>query len=158
MTAPNVLVPTRLLSKTFVKRHVAAAIAEAQARNGWSNEDAGDALGCCGNTIINRKHGDDPGMQMTVFELLRSALADERLANEIVALVGLQLKSIERRPDLTCDRKKASSITRAQLAVSIMLEDNEISDEEIVERRQELEDGRDAFQALLDRVGPRAVA
>jgi hypothetical protein len=153
--SPKVLGPTRLLTKTSVKRKIAAAIAEAQSRNDWSDNDAGEILGCSDGTIGNRKKGDDPHNQMTVYELLRAATADPALANDIVALIDMRLCRIERSSDTTTDRRKASSITRAALAVSIMLEDDEISDEEIVERRRELEEGRDAFQALLDRIGPK---
>lgn len=158
MTAPNVLAGSRLITKTLVKRHVAAAIASAQARNGWSNEEAGAALGICGNTVVNRKDGDDVGKQMTVFELLRSIPHDDCLANDILALINYTTAPCEIQVDRTCDRKKASSITRANLAVSVMLEDNEITDGEIAARRSELEAGRDAFVALLTRVGPKAGA
>lgn len=70
-----------------------------------------------------------------------------RFTGRLDALLG--------KRDDTCDRKKASSITRANLAVSIMLEDDEITDEEISKRRKELEEGRDAFVALLSRIGPK---
>jgi hypothetical protein len=158
MSAANVLGRRRPLTKSDVKRHVAACITEAQARNGWSNPDAADILGCCDNTIVNRKDGDDPGKQMTVYELLRAATADEMLANDIVALVDLVLARRERAPDSSSDLQKVSSIMRATLAVSVMLEDHEITVEEIHARRGELEAGRDAFQALLDRIGPKGGA
>jgi len=57
--------------------------------------------------------------------------------------------------DTTCDRKKHSTILRATLAVSEMLEDDEITDAEVLARRKELEGGRDAFDKLLSRIGPK---
>lgn len=146
-----------LLTKTRVKRETAAAITCAQARNGWSNEDAGDALGCCGNTIRNRTDVDDPGKQMTVYELLRSLTTDSEIARHLLALVGFEPVRMAALPDATTDRQKSSSITRANLAVSEMLEDDEITDQEIRERRAELEAGREAFDCLLRRITPRAV-
>ena len=147
---------TEFISQSIVKRRTAAALAAAKDRHGWSDYDAADALGVSRSTIQNRLCGDDPSKQMTIHELLRSFHDDgAAMANEILALAGHRAEPIQLQRDETCDRKKASSITRANLAVSVMLEDNEISDAEIRERRQELEAGRDAFAALLSRIGPR---
>lgn len=150
---------TRFLSQTLVKRTAAAAISNAQARNNWSKSEVADALGCCPTTIRNRLDGDDPGKQVTIHELLRSVQSDgPHIANEIFQLVDHKVLPLDGKEADQCDRKKASSITRANLAVSIMLEDDRITDEEIRGRRQELEAGRDAFDALLSRIKPSAVA
>ena len=58
-------------------------------------------------------------------------------------------------PDATCDRKKASSILRASLAISLMLEDESISDGEIRDNRKTLETARDDIEKLLSRIGPK---
>lgn len=156
MSERNVLAPRALITQSHTKRTTAAAISAAKARNGWSNSDAADALGCCEGTIRNRLDTDAPNNQMTVHELLRSLQSDGRgIANDILAAVEYEVQPKDLSPDRTCDRKKASSITRALLAVSGMLEDGLITDDEICARRKELEEGRDAFDKLLSRIGPR---
>ena len=156
MTGRNDLRIFGLITQSHSKRVVAAAISAAKARNDWSNSDAADALGCSEATIRNRLDEDAPNNQMTVHELLRSIQSDEgRIANDILRDLGFRLETIDPTPDATCDRKKASSITRAGLAVSIMLEDGDISEQEIRDRRGELEEGRDAFDRLLSRIGPK---
>lgn len=156
MTTRSVLRTSRLITQSHTKRVVAAAISSAKARNDWSNSDTADALGCCEATVRNRLDAESPNNQMTVHELLRSIQSDDaHIANEIFAEVGHKVQPLVTETAANCDRKKASSITRAGLAVSIMLEDGDISNQEIRDRRQELEAGRDAFDALLARVGPR---
>jgi hypothetical protein len=61
-------------------------------------------------------------------------------------------------PDQTDDRKKHSSILRASLAISLMLEDQSIDEGEIRDNRKTLEEARDAIEKLLSRVAPRSVA
>ena len=82
----------RLIAKSFTKRVTAAALVEAKARNGWSNADAGDALGCSEGTVRLRCDGDDVANQMTVHELLRVTQADgAAIANRIFGEVGHRL-------------------------------------------------------------------
>lgn len=91
-----------LITQTHTKRETAAAIAEAKARNGWSNNDAGDALGCGEGTIRNRMEADDPKNQMTVHELLRSIQADgPHIANRILRSVDYRVvpTSCDSAPD-----------------------------------------------------------
>jgi hypothetical protein len=76
-----------LITQSHTKRVTASALANAKARNSWSNGDAGDALGIGEGTIRNRLDGDDPKHQMTVHELLRSINTDTGIANEILAIV-----------------------------------------------------------------------
>lgn len=57
--------------------------------------------------------------------------------------------------DNTSDRAKETSILRAALALSIALEDGDLSDKEIVANRKTLENARDSISALLNRVGPK---
>lgn len=64
-------------------------------------------------------------------------------------------KLIEKAADHTSDRAKHSTILRAALAISIMLEDDTIHDEEIRENRKPLEEARDALDKMLRRVGPK---
>jgi len=74
----------RTLTQSRTKLVTADALSDAKKRRGWSNGDAGDALGCGEGTIRNRLDQDDPGHQMTVYELLRSVLADgTHIANAI---------------------------------------------------------------------------
>lgn len=81
-----------LITKTSTKRVTAAAIAEAKARNGWSNADAGDALDCSEGTVRLRTDGEDVGNQMTVHELRRITQADgAAVADRIFADLGYRL-------------------------------------------------------------------
>lgn len=81
-----------LITQTDTKRLCAAAIADAKARNDWSNSDAGDALGCGEGTIRNRLNTDDVGNQMTVHELRRSLRADgTHIANKILTEDGYRV-------------------------------------------------------------------
>jgi len=81
-----------LITQSRTKRETAAAIAEAKARNEWSNGDAGDALGCGEGTIRNRLDADDAKHQMTVYELLRSIQSDgAHIANRIMRVVKHRL-------------------------------------------------------------------
>jgi hypothetical protein len=149
----------QLITKTLVKRRGAKAIGEAQDRRCWSNEETGSALGCCGNTIRNRLDTDDPGKQITVFELLRSVQSDgPHIANELLALVDHEAVAKSAAIDATCDRTKESRVLKAALALSVALADGLIEDEEIRDNRATIENARDALDALLSRVAPRSVA
>lgn len=84
-----------LITKSLTKRITAAAIAEAKARNGWSNADAGDALDCSEGTVRERLDADEAGKQMTVHELRRVTQADgAAIANRILADLGYRLVPI----------------------------------------------------------------
>jgi hypothetical protein len=85
-----------IITQSHTKRATAAALAEAKARNRWSNSDAADALGCGEGTIRNRLDADDPKNQMTVHELRRSLQADgPHIANAILSDVGFGVVSTE---------------------------------------------------------------
>ena len=84
-----------LITQSRTKRQTALAISEAKLRNGWSNGDAADALGCGEGTIRNRIDADDAKNQMTVHELLRSIQADgPHIANSILAIVDHRVHAI----------------------------------------------------------------
>ena len=147
----------RFISQSLVKRRTAAALANAKDRHGWSDNDAAEALGVCRSTILNRLDSDDPGKQMTIHELLRSIEHDGNLmVNEILALVDYEAAPKEPKPDVSCDRTKESRVLQAALALSVALADGEISDTEILANRTTLDHARDAIDALLRRVGPKA--
>jgi len=75
-----------VITQSSTKRLCAAALADAKSRHDWSNQDAGDALGCGEGTIRNRLNTDDVGNQMTVHELRRSLGADgTHIANKILS-------------------------------------------------------------------------
>lgn len=98
----NVMTKSMLITQSSTKRATAAAIAEAKARNDWSNRDAGDALGCGEGTIRNRIDAEDAKNQMTVHELLRSIQADgPHIANRILEGVAYRVlpKSYAAAPD-----------------------------------------------------------
>ena len=153
MNAPNVLAGSRLITKRLVKLRVAAAIAAAQDRNGWSDDCAGAALGVCGTTIANRKDVDDPGKQMTVFELLRSVPNDPAIANDILALVGV--KMVELDPAEGSGREACTKLTRLILEMSVALEDGKIDDRELVAMRGALDEAGRAIDAMRERLGPK---
>lgn len=78
-----------------------------------------------------------------------------RFGGRILAMIGMKLVPVDRSADPSPDRAKASSICRAQLAVSVMLEDEAIDDEEIRQHRAALVQARDDIDALLARIGPK---
>lgn len=99
-----------LITQSRTKQVTAAALQDAKSRNGWSNGDAGDALGCGEGTIRNRLDGDDAKNQMTVHELLRSIQADgPHIANMILAIV-------DHRADPVCCDNAPDAIAAAGAA------------------------------------------
>lgn len=63
----------------------------------------------------------------------------------------------EARGDATSDRHKESCILKAAFALSVALVDDDLTDSEIRANRPTLEAAKDAIEALLKRIAPRAV-
>jgi hypothetical protein len=63
----------------------------------------------------------------------------------------------EARGDNTSDREKESCILKAAFALSVALADDDLTDGEIRANRPTLEAAKDAIEALLKRIAPRAV-
>ena len=115
--------------------------------------DVGRGMGKCKDRAQDYAKGLSE-MPLSAF-LLGCREWNGRFAGNVLAMIGMKLVPLDRQCDPMPDRKKASSIDKAKWAVSVMLEDEEISDEEIKENRQALIEGRDAFDALLARIGPK---
>jgi hypothetical protein len=65
----------------------------------------------------------------------------------------------ESRPTATSDRAHGSSVLKAALALSVALEDGgRIDESDVREHRGELEDARDAIEAVLSKLKLRSVA
>jgi hypothetical protein len=69
---------------------------------------------------------------------------------------GAADKLIEEARETVNPRRAESMILRASLCLSIALEDGDLSNAEIAANRAALENGRDAIDALLSRLTPRA--
>lgn len=65
----------------------------------------------------------------------------------------------ESRPVAVSDRAHGSSVLKAALALSVALEDGgNIDESDVREHRGELEEARDAIEAVLAKLKPRSVA
>lgn len=129
----------------MIRQSIADDLMQIKAEDGLTFEDIGRILGKSADQAARYCDGT-ASMCAETYIFAREAW-NGRFTGRVDALLN--------KRDDTCDRKKASSITRANLAVSVMLEDDEIQDDEIRQRRKELEAGRDAFSALLSRIGPK---
>lgn len=135
----------RRLSASMIRTAIADDLMQIKAEDGLTFDDIGRILGKSADQAARYCDGT-ASMCAETYTFGREAW-NGRFTGRLDAMLM--------KRDDTCDRKKASSITRANLAVSIMLEDDEITDDEITKRRKELEEGRDAFAGLLSRVGPK---
>jgi hypothetical protein len=144
-----------LITQSHTKRVTAAAIANAKARNGWSNSDAADALGTCEGTVRNRLDADCPKNQMTVHELLRSLPHDIGIANDVLAPAGHKVVPLDgtKAPDMSLP----CIVARFQLELSLALEDGRLDPEELRRMRPQIEALGEAVDGLRERMKPRAV-
>lgn len=138
----------RRLSASMIREAIAADLMQIKQEDGLTFDDIGRVLGKSADQAARYCDGT-ASMCAETYAFGREAW-NGRFTGRLDALIC-------GKPDETCDRKKMSSITRANLAVSVMLEDDEITVEEIKKRRKELEEGRDAFAGLLSRIGPKDV-
>lgn len=80
---------TKLLSQIGTKQIVAEALRDTKKRNGWSNAETGDAMGCGEGTVRNRLDDEDASHQMTVHELRRLIAVDGSTAlDSMIADLG----------------------------------------------------------------------
>lgn len=83
-----------ILTQRISKARCADLIRAAKRANGWTNTDAGDAMGCCEGTVRNRLDDDTPKDQMTVYELARLiAACDPKAIGDELAALGLAVLS-----------------------------------------------------------------
>jgi hypothetical protein len=146
MTSRTSTALRRRLSASMIREAIAADLMQIKAEDQLTFDDIGRVIGKSADQAARYCDGT-ASMCAETYTFAREAW-NGRFTGRLDALLN-------GKPDATCDRKKASSINRALLAVSIMLEDGEIDKEEILARRKELEEGRDAFDKLLSRIGPK---
>jgi hypothetical protein len=139
----------RRLSASTIRRAIADDLMQIKAEDGLTFEDIGRVLGKSADQAARYCDGT-ASMCAETYAFGREAW-NGRFTGRLDALLS-------GKPDDTCDRRKHSTILRAGLAVSVMLEDESIDDEEIRENRKTLEDARDAIDRLLSRVKPRSAA
>jgi hypothetical protein len=138
----------RRLSASAIREAIAADLMQIKAEDGLTFDDIGRVLGKSPDQAARYCDGT-ASMCAETYTFAREAW-NGRFTGRLDAL----LASV---PDTVPDRKKGSSIARANFAVSVMLEDDDITDDEIRRNRKILEEGRDAFDALLRRIAPKAV-
>lgn len=146
MTTRASTVSRRRLSASMIRQAIADDLMQIKAEDGLTFDDIGRILGKSADQAA--RYCDGTASMCYETAVFGREAWNGRFTGRVDALVA-------GRPDTTDDRAKQSSILRASLAVSIMLEDEKITVEEIKVRRKELEAGRDAFDALLSRLGPK---
>jgi hypothetical protein len=136
----------RRLSASMIRKAIADDLMQIKHEDGLTFDDIGRVLGKSADQAARYCDGT-ASMCAETYAFAREAW-NGRFTGRLDALLsGL--------PDATCDRHKHSSILRASLAISIMLEDESIDDEEIRDNRKTLEEARDAIERLLSRIGPK---
>jgi hypothetical protein len=148
MTIRASTVKHRRLSASIIREAIAADLMQIKLEDALTFDDIGRVLGKSPDQAARYCDGT-ASMCAETYTFAREAW-NGRFTGRLDALLA-------KSPDTIPDRKKGSSICRASLAVSVMLEDNEITDDEIRDNRKALEEGRDAFEALLRRITPKAV-
>jgi uncharacterized membrane protein len=138
----------RRLSASVIRQAIADDLMQIKSDDRLTFEDIGRVLGKSADQAARYCDGT-AAMCAETYVFAREAW-NGRFTGRLDALLATT-------PDTTPDRVKGSSICRAALAVSVMLEDDEITDDEIRDARKTLEEGRDAFDALLRRIQPKAV-
>ena len=139
----------RRLSASIIRKAIAEDLMQIKHEDGLTFEDIGRVLGKSADQAARYCDGT-ASMCAETYTFAREAW-NGRFTGRLDAL-------LYGRPDTTCDRRKHSSILRASLAISIMLEDESIDDEEIRDNRKALEEARDAIDRLLSRIKPKEVA
>jgi hypothetical protein len=148
--------PHRSVSASRLVEEVAATLSAIKEQDGLSDADLGAEIGKGEDSARAYRTGFST-MDMVTF--LRGCQRwNGRFANDVLALIGMRLAAIEDTRNAVSDRAKESAVLKAALALSIALADDDLSDEDIRKNRGSLENARDAIDALLSRIGPKAGA
>jgi hypothetical protein len=139
----------RRLSASAIRQAIADDLMQIKAEDGLTFDDLGRVLGKSADQAARYCDGT-ASMVAETYAFGREAW-NGRFTGRLDALLS-------GAPDTTCDRRKHSSILRASLAISLMLEDETIDESEIRDNRKTLEEAADAIEKLLSRVAPRSVA
>jgi len=131
-------------------------IARIRQEDGLTWEDVGRELGKCKDRARDYSKALSE-MPLSVF-LLGCRRWNGRFAGRVLAMIGKRLADLETSAEHSTDRAKESSILKAALALSVALDDDLLSDEEIRANRQTLEEASASIDALLRRIAPKVVA
>lgn len=137
----------RRVSASAVRQAIADDLMQIKSEDGLTFEDIGRVLGKSADQAA-RYCDATASMCAETYAFGREAW-NGRFTGRLDSL-------IQGRPDTTDDRKKHSSILRASLAISLMLEDETIDETEVRDNRKTLEEARDAIEKILSRVTVRA--
>lgn len=116
-------------------------------------EDVGRELGKCKDRARDYSKALSE-MPLSAF-LLGCRKWNGRFAGRVLAMIGKRLADLETSAEHTSDRAKESSVLKAALALSVALEDDDLSDKEILSNRETLHNAAAAIDALLSRIGPK---
>lgn len=136
----------RRISASMIRQAIAEDLMQIKTEDGLTFDDIGRVLGKSADQAARYCDGT-ASMCAETYAFGREAW-NGRFTGRLDCLITGD-------PDATCDRRKHSSILRASLAISLMLEDNSIDDEEIRDNRKTLEEARDSIEKLLSRIGPK---
>jgi hypothetical protein len=142
--------PKRVVfSASSVRDTIAATLATIKDEDGITYADLGRVLGKSTDRAEAYCKGDFS--DMSGFSLLAAWREyNGRFIGPIRDLVE------HSRLNAPCDRQGHTSIIEASLALSVALQDGEISPEEVLANRSTLENARDAIEAQLRKLRPAA--
>lgn len=124
----NVLMNSRSITKSSVKRETANALADVQRSMELSKNDLADLLGCSYGTIVNRLDGDSPDCQMTIYELVRGIRELGPTFGNAVLLPQTGYLLTKSGGDEVCPSEVKLTTSKALTQLLELLDDNDLSD------------------------------
>jgi hypothetical protein len=147
-TSPQIVGKRRALSASSILDAIAADLMQIKAEDRLTFADLGRVLGKSDDQAAKYCDGTAE-MGMVAYTFARDQW-NGRFTGTLDALIGGAASG-------TPDRSKLSAIIKANLALSLALEDDgEASPAEVREMRRELEAAREAITELLSKLGPKA--
>lgn len=149
MSKPLIHGNTATLTASLIRAAIAQDLSQIKSEDGLTFADIGRILGKSEDQAA--KYCDGTAcMDAVTFQFARKEW-NGRFTGSVDALVT------GARRNRTNDRSKATAICRANMALSLALEDDdEASPEEVRKMRRDLEEGREAIDELLRRLTVRA--
>jgi len=148
MTGPTVHGKRRALSASSIREAIASDLMQIKQEDRLTFADMGRVLGKSEDQAAKYCDGT------AVMDAITYTFARDTWNGRFTGTVDTMIAG---RKAMTCDHSKQSKLLAAALALSVALEDGEITDEEVRSNRKTLEHARDAIEALLSRVKPRKI-
>lgn len=149
MSGPTIHGKRRALSASSILKAVADDLSQIKHEDGLTWSDMGRVLGKSEDQAAKYADGSAE-MGIVAFTLARDQW-NGRFTGRLDAMINCA-------SDGTCDRVKQSALLKANLALSVALEDGEITVAEIHANRAILEDAKAKIEELLSRIGSEDAA